>query len=189
MNLLPDSYLTDFRSRTSVFEGRIPHQYLDGLSNVTCGVGHLLATAHDAELIKWTGLFTPGAATAEWTHLKSTPGLTVQQCEECTRLRMSDAVMDDLLDNDIGDKQGDLLLYVPDVMDFPAPARQVLLDFSFNVGASRLKAPAPRGWPSMMAAIRARDWAKAAAESARNGIQQARNDYAAQLLLSCAHSV
>jgi GH24 family phage-related lysozyme (muramidase) len=192
MPILDEPRMSDFIRRLGEFEGKIPHLYRDAGTggHVTVGVGHLVPSAIHAEQLKWEGgMGAPGVAAREYDAVMSAqPGMIASAYAGLTTLRLSDEAIDELLAQDVKVKEPELLNAVPDVMGFPAPARQALMDFAFNVGASRLAAPAPRGWPSMMSAIRAKDWEKAAAESHRNGIQAERNMYAAHLLLSCGGS-
>lgn len=155
--------------------------YLDGFGNVTCGVGHLLACPDDALKLPWVG----ADAAADWARVKaSEPGHSPIYYERLTTCRLTEETMDNVLDADIAIASSDLLSVLPETAGWPSCVRQALLDMAFNLGAHRLVKPAPKGWPKMLAAMRAGKWDEAAKESHRRGIQDSRNEYVASLIFS-----
>ena len=67
----------------------------------------------------------------------------------------------------------------------PIPVQEVLIDMAFNIGNTKFPA---NNWPSLMAAIRQRDWLAASKQVNRTRIQQSRNDWARNRMITAANS-
>lgn len=65
----------------------------------------------------------------------------------------------------------------------PAPAKVALMDMIYNIGGTKFTAAK---WPSLFAAVSARDWEKAAAESRRVDVNARRNSSTAALFKRAA---
>ena len=85
-----------------------------------------------------------------------------------------------LLTLDIQEHLRELRRRVPFFDGLPVPAQDALFDMAFNLGIGGLLE-----YPHMLAALKARDWDTAAAQCHRRGIGEARNQYTADLFLSC----
>jgi len=90
---------------------------------------------------------------------------------------MDSAQIDEVNAADIERFEDALRAQLPAWDTYPEPAQLALFDMAFNLGVSGLF----RKFPKMIAAVRARDWATAAAQCHRNGIQDARNEETADL--------
>lgn len=188
LKLLDPEHEADFKSHLDIFEGRIPYLYSDSGGLPTVGCGCAVPSASISESLNWDGgMASIALAASEWQAVKnSTPGLAAQSYAHLTMLRLSDIEIDRLRDKRIDSTESDLIMAVTGVSRLPQPAIQCLIDMCFNIGASKLHrdffGPTSKFGPALYAG----DWATAAAESARRGIQPARNDYARGLLLFCA---
>lgn len=155
------------------FEGEVLYMYLDDGGIVTTGCGHALQTAADAVTV-----FGSPDAARQWQLVKdAVPDQPASAYASLTTLRLSDGQLEQLLEADKLDVDQRLHRDAPDYVNWPAPAQDACRDITFNVGSVS-------GFPRMLAAIRAKNWKEAAAESERRGIQAARNQWAADCFLS-----
>jgi GH24 family phage-related lysozyme (muramidase) len=176
-----EPFSTNFRNKLEQYEGRIAWMYLDGPGNVTCGIGHLLATPQDAGKIEWSG----DDPVAAWQSVKqSPPGRNATTYQGLNSCRLSDAVIDSVCAQDVANATAQLRAFLPSVDSLPQPVQQALLDMAFNLGVPRLHAEYFGPNCHFGPAILRGDWTTAAAESARRGIQPERNQYTAELILS-----
>jgi GH24 family phage-related lysozyme (muramidase) len=179
-------YELDFLPQLRINEGCFATMYLDTKGNVTCGVGFLLQTAAVAQGFPWyiPGLVTPATAqeiAAEWNRVKAMlPGQLPHfyAIETALQLRQDsiDAHLLSILDQTDDNLQRDY----PGFEDFPDAVKMALADMDFNLGDASLR----NTYPHFDAAVDSQDWPTAAAQSHRNGIQQARNDWTQQQFLS-----
>ena len=168
-------------SFTEPFEARIPHFYLDGEQNVTIGVGHLVASVdyamslplapNDANQIRADFLAVSGAPA----------GYLAQWYSKLCVTRMEDVSMTGLFHADLVRIGTELFAKLPDIENWPAPAQVAALDMAFNLGVGGFMK-----FQHLIAAAAARNWATAADESRRVGIQAGRNTETKNLFLSCA---
>jgi hypothetical protein len=148
--------------------------YLDVKGFVTCGVGHLLIGPAEAQKLLWFHKDGSAAAAQEvsdefWRVHGMEKAHVAEWYEIRTSLRLTEKDMRDLLDKDIFANSP--ALFLPGFDAFPEPAQEALLDMSFQCGAEGLI----KGFPHMIAAVRARDWNTAAQQCWRQGIQDWRN--------------
>lgn len=157
-------------------EGRVLHMYLDSKGNVTCGVGHLMSTPEYATKIAFTTaggdvLASSASITAEYVGVKMLPPNHVAGFyEQRTRLRLSEATVDKLLDDDVAQVEAALIHIAPGFTFYPDPARTALTDMAFNLGPAGL-----RKFPKLMDACMESDWETAAKECHRKGVAESRN--------------
>jgi hypothetical protein len=155
--------------------------YLDGPGNVTAGVGHLIANAGVAAGLGFVG----GDPAADWQAVKAaSPGMKVAAYQSLTTSRLPDASMDALKQSDLGRTQAALLAANPGCAGWPVAVRIACLDMGFNLGVGKFHAQYFGPGCHFGPACGRGDWASAAVESARRGIQQPRNDYIAGLIRS-----
>ncbi len=185
MLLLDAPHELDFRSKLDQFEGRCPYPYLDGDGNVTVGVGCLLDSFDAFTAIGWLG--SGDQVVADWRALTASTvrqGMPAAQYSLLTKIRLPNHEIDKLLDARIGEMEAGLIKAVSGVGALPQNVRQALCDLAFNMGPGRLKmqffGPNCRFGP----AVYAGDWQTAAKESARRGIQPARNEYVVDLFMT-----
>jgi GH24 family phage-related lysozyme (muramidase) len=157
------------------FEGRFSWMYLDGSGNVTVGCGHLVATANEAVRI--------GLSASDWHLLKlESPAARASRYAQFTTSRLADARIDVLKLADLTAAWSGIVALWPACASFPTPVQVAVCDMSFNLGAAKLF----REFPIFRAACERGDWAAAATESHRNGIQESRNEWTAEMLKSAA---
>lgn len=193
MTLLDDAHAADFIKHLEIFEGRTSYFYLDSgsPSSVTIGVGVMIPSASVAESLNWEGgMGAIAIAAAEWQTVKdATPGLAAASYAHLTTNRLSSEEVDKLRDKRIASMESDLIHAIQGVSAMPQPIVQCLCDMAFNIGSGKLHAqyfgPTSKFGPAIYRA----DWQTAAAESARRGIQPARNEYVRDLIMSTQNAV
>ena len=169
------------RQRLIQSEGRTDYMYRCTGGEVTVGIGHAIQRPSDALAFSWQ---VNGAAAsreqilADYGAIAAAPlGLVAPKYRPLTSCRIDSAQIDELNAADIQKFEDALRAQLPAWDTYPEPAQVALFDMAFNLGVSGLF----RKFPKMIAAVKARDWATAAAQCHRNGIQQERNDETADL--------
>ena len=170
-------------------EGDVEHMYLDSRGLVTVGRGKLLSTVSDALRIPFVNSSGQPASSSEiradYNALVSERNRQRSQerkpfnyrasyYRQFTSLVISDDTSQKLVEDHVDDDLGHLRNIFPNFDSFPEPAQRALLDMIYNLGPTRL-----RRYPSMIAAINRGDWERAAEESNRRGISDARNQQTA----------
>jgi GH24 family phage-related lysozyme (muramidase) len=161
-------------SLLSDHEGRIPWMYPDSNGNVTVGVGHLLPSALSAMNLGFPFWINRRKATAQeicsaWAYVRhtSTPFKT---------LTLAEPDIDALLGQDLERFEPIVAATFPNIV-LPESAEIAVWDMVFNLGSFAK-------FPKFVAAVRAGDWAAAAAESKRRDIGVSRNRDTAQAFLA-----
>lgn len=95
--------------------------------------------------------------------------------ESLTKVRILPLDYEKILLNNMRKFEKDLKKKFSGFSCFPAPAKIVLMDMIYNIGATRFNA---EKWKKLFAAVAARDWATAAQESNRRGVSDERNEEA-----------
>lgn len=185
--MLTDSERRLVREALYRFEGRIPHMYLDTVGKVTVGVGHMIPSAASAARLPFLdeqGVPSGRAVIeAEYaTVLRQTKGLVATAYRRHTRLHLAPAEIDRLTDQHLKSFERELGLVYRDFNQFPSPVKLALMDMIFNLGMPGLRT----AWPRFNRAVRESDWATAATQSNRAGIQPERNDYVRRLFEQAA---
>lgn len=162
--------------------------YLDSLGNVTTGVGFMLANEDAAAALSLLD-FNDNPATdlqkrQEWRNIHAlATGYVADWYEDYTELYMPQSAIDDKLNSLISDSYAQILGVFEDFGSYPSAARVALQDIIYNVGVGNFAQ-----FTRLKAAVRRRDWAGAATESHRAGIDEARNNKVRDLFLSAAGS-
>ncbi|MEU6680263.1 hypothetical protein [Streptomyces sp. NPDC046925] len=184
----------DVVARTRRFEAAINHMYLDSVGAVTIGVGHMLSSPEAAIPLKLLRDSDGKPATeaekrADFDsvaqRVKNNPASFYKQY---VRLHMAPDTIEAMLLADLDHVLTGLRGRLPDWDQYPAAAQEALLDMGFNLGERKLF----ELFPKFIAAVRAKDWRTAAAESKRTelpnpkGIPKSRNDEIRALLESVA---
>lgn len=178
----------DIRRHTSRFEGVVPHMYLDTVGKVTVGVGNMLPSVAAAQKLAFVDRRTRQPATpeqiaADFEAVRKQPkGMRAARYARHTKLTLPREVIDSLLARRIESFEDDLRRLYTGYDEFPYEVRLALLDMAYNLGAGALK----RRWRNLNAAIQARDWAGAARECKRRGVQTKRNDWTKELFETAA---
>lgn len=174
------------RSKLEKYEGRINHLYLDSKGYVTVGVGHLLSSATQAQKLTFrTVKNLPATAVeikADYDAVKKQPSNRVASFyQKHTKLTLPDTAIDKLTDKHIDSFELELKLIYPGFNTFPSAVKLALFDLIFNLGMTNLK----NKWPKFNAAIKAKNWQKAADHSRRSPpVSAERNEYVRGLLKS-----
>ena len=185
MILLDAAHAQDFIAHLELFEGRTGFPYCDTVGIVTIGVGCAIFSASQYQALNWLPGTDLDLVAAEWQVVRnSTPGLVAAAYTHLTTLRLPDAEIDRLRDARIASTESDLIYAIQGVSEMPQAVRQCLADIAFNIGAGKLHSEYFGTGCRLGPAIYARDWQTAAQESARHGIQPARNQYVRDLIMS-----
>ncbi|MCU0703149.1 MAG: hypothetical protein MUF18_04070 [Fimbriiglobus sp.] len=165
-------------------EGDIPHMYLDTKGYVTVAVGQLVSSAAEAQKLTFINRATGKPATAEEIAAdfaevsKQTKGMVASKYRQYTKLDMPEDARSKLYDTRVAGFLSELKGKFPDYDNYPVRVRGALLDMAFNLGTNGLVTK----FPSFTAAIKAKDWAKAAKESNRPDVSAGRNSTIRQWL-------
>ena len=160
-------------------EGRIRWMYLDHKGNVTIGLGHLLLHVEAAMALRFfeRGTLTPAskAHIANAYHkVKSRQDLMGKRADafkSITHIDLLESDIDALFARDGAGFILELHSLFPAFDNFPESAQLALLDMIFNLGNTRFSE-----YVNLIAAVKFRNWALAAAESERNrGDEQYKN--------------
>lgn len=176
------------------YEGRYDHMYADSKGKVTVGVGHLLASSAAAESLAFVTAKQIQATKQEIASdykavlAQTIKGGTNQKAtayKSHTALTLSATNIDNLTNHHIDTFGAELRNIYHGFSLFPVEAQLALFDMVFNLGATGLRGT----WPNMNAAIRAKDWSKAAIDSNRVDVNPARNRYVRDLFNAAANRV
>lgn len=165
---LAPGVLEAFEALSPRFEGVVPWMYLDIKGYVTCGVGLLIDPVEMALALPWVRASDGAPASQveireEWQRIKREPNLNrdgAGAARKLCKLRLTPegvrlatlAALERMLRS--------LVLDFADWEEWPGDAQLAVLLLVWAVGTDL-----PRKWPRLTAALRARDWATAAAES------------------------
>lgn len=178
------------RIRLEKYEGKVSHMYLDSNGYVTVGVGHLLSSVAEAQKLAFkTGKSMPASATdikSDYESVKKQASNRLSSFyKNHTKLFLPDTEIDKLTNQHIDSFEKELKLIYSGFDTLPAEVKLALLDLIFNVGMTKLK----NNWPTFNAAIKAKDWQKAADNSSRTSpISAERNNYVKDLLEKAARA-
>lgn len=176
--------------RIKQFEGVVQHFYLDTTGHVTVGYGHMVPDVSAAAALN---LLTNNGGTpativdkqSEWTTIKSqTFGQKygAKYYAKYCKLNMADGDINNLLSQDMASVESQLQSRFPGYQSFPQPAKEGLVDMGFNLGVGKLMST----FKLFVAAVNKQDWATAAKQCHRNGIQAARNQQVMDLFSQAA---
>lgn len=169
------------------FEGVYPYMYLDTTGNVTVGIGNLLASAAAAQKLAFVvrpdphaspPIFTRPATvdeiTADFDNVDSQiPGRIAGYYKQFTKLDLPGTVIDSLLSNRVQEFTTALCAVFPGFNSYPAEACAAIFDMAFNLGLGKLTSQ----FPIFCKAVKGTDWATAALQCRRIGINDARNEW------------
>ena len=176
------------RKKLEEYEGFVEHIYRDSKGFATVAVGHMMPDVKAAQQLTF---YTKQGSKATAAEIKADYDVVMKQpanrlaayYKRFTVLTMKRADADHLTDKHIDSFYKELKLIYTDFDKFPSEAKLALIDIIFNVGMTNLK----NKWPTMNAAIKAKDWAKAAANSNRKApISGARNKYVKDLFIKAS---
>lgn len=165
-------------------EGLEHYLYLDSANppQITVGIGHLLSTLTDAQLLPFLFTASNEAATKEqiadgWNTLKSQARTSGGKLTRYLGLYLPSQAIDDLLSADLIHFDAYLHATFKEFDSYPQNCRMACYDICYNVGSLV-------GFPKLRMAVVAKDWETAAVESHRQGIGDDRNTRTADLFKS-----
>lgn len=175
------------------YEGRLDHLYLDSKGKVTVGIGHMVPSS--AAMISVTMYKKEDKATKVATFdqkkkeyetiSKKKKGYRASWYKTHTTLFMKSADIEAQRDVHLDSFYSELTNiykkgngYASSFDEFPEDVQVALFDLIFNLGATKLN----NTFPNFNKAIKDQDWEKAAKESNRPDVNQARNDFVKGLL-------
>ena len=184
---MADTYLAASAAQLKIFEGSINFAYLDSRSNVTYGVGFLLADLQAFQAIPWlTSDNIPAVPTdvaTAWAAVRAmTPNRLPGFYAYPGHLVASQATIDAQLQTELTALDAELAQGFTGYTAYPDAAKVALLDMGWNLGYGELY----RGYPHMRAAVEAGTWVVAAQQCSREGISPQRNLWTAAQFQSCA---
>jgi GH24 family phage-related lysozyme (muramidase) len=169
-------------TRLKQFEGCINYMYRCTGGEVTIGIGHALMTAASASNLNWQisgAPAPPGRVQSDYQAVAAAPvGQVATAYQHLTQCRMADADAEALVAADVASFEAQLLKVLPNWHSYPGPAQEALFDMAFNLGLGGLLR-----FPTLLKSVNAGDWATAAAQCHRRGIQDSRNQATARLFL------
>jgi GH24 family phage-related lysozyme (muramidase) len=172
----------------TLFEGSVPYMYVDTAANVTVGVGNLLANVASAQALAFVVRPTDGSDPAQappatpdqiasdFSNVLAQPkGQNYSYYETYTALVLPQPAIQALLLSRVQGFTAQLIRAFPEFDSYPDEACAALFDMAFNLGLEGLLTK----FPHFTQAVRNQDWATAAAQCTRGGIQPSRNAWTA----------
>ena len=167
-------------ARLKQFEGCINYMYRCTGGEVTIGIGHALMTAASASNLSWNidgAPAPPGRVQSDHQAVAAAPvGQVAAAYQHLTQCRMADADVEALVAADVNTFEAQLRRVLPNWNSYPSPAQEALFDMAFNLGIGGLFK-----FPTLLKAVNEGDWATAAGQCHRRGIQDSRNQATAAL--------
>lgn len=177
------AYLDESLAKLEEFEGSIPWMYLDTVGKVTVGVGLMLpdtAAAQELSFVVGNRPATGDEVAAEFARIEAMAmGRPAQFYHRAGGPALPQAEIDSLLRMVLLGFEDELRAKLPGYDGFPDGVKLALLDMVYNLGPAGLL----RGYPRMLAAVEAGNWAQAAAASFRHGPGAARNQWTQKMFL------
>ena len=172
-------------SQLKIFEGCVPWMYRDTAGKVTVGVGLMLPDAATACALPFQ---TEGGAAATAQQIAAefarVEALALGKLPSFYRaagaLELPEAAIDEKLSAVLAGFEATLREKLAEYDALPDGVKMALLDMAYNLGPEGLL----KGYPKMIRAVETGAWAEAAAESARGGINAARNAWTRQQMMS-----
>ena len=178
------SYMDESLKKLEEFEGSIPWMYRDTVGKVTVGVGLMLPDAAAACRLPFRVGGAPATEAqieADFARVDALPmGRPALFYRAPAKPELAQAEIDSLLRTVVAGFEGDLRKALPGYDALPDGVKLALLDMIYNLGPAGLL----KGFPRMMVAVAAGDWARAASCCERRGPGAARNAWTRGQLLS-----
>jgi GH24 family phage-related lysozyme (muramidase) len=178
------TYFAESLAQLKIFEACVPWMYLDSVGKVTVGVGLMLPDAAAASALGFTLGGAPASASQIAAEFARVAALAPDKLPAFYRAASSpelpQAIIDAKLSAVLTGFEGTVRAGIGGYDALPDGVKMALLDMAYNLGPTGLL----KGYPRMLGAVEAGNWAQAAAECARNGIGDARNAWTKQQFLS-----
>jgi len=177
------AYLDESLAKLEEFEGSIPWMYLDTVGKVTVGVGLMLpdvAAAQKLSFVIGDRPATEAEVAAEFARVEAMAmGRPAQFYHRAGGPALPQAEIDSLLRTVLVGFEGEVRARLPGYDSFPDGVKLALLDMAYNLGPVGLL----RGYPRLITAVEAGNWAQAASASFRHGPGAARNQWTQKMFL------
>jgi GH24 family phage-related lysozyme (muramidase) len=178
------TYLEQSLKQLEIFEGSIPWMYRDTAGKVTVGVGLMLPDAAAAARLGFEidgRAATEAEITAEFERVDALPmGRPALFYRRADAPELPQFVIGTLLLSAVSELDDGLKRALAGYAALPDTVKLALLDMAYNLGLNGLL----KGFPKMIAAVEAGNWAQAAANCERIGTGAARNQWTRQMLLT-----
>ena len=179
-------YLQQTLAELARFEGSVPWMYLDTVGKVTVGVGLMLPDAMAATVLPFLLTGQPAAPdiiAAEFHRVSSLPkGMLPHFYQAPGSPGLAPETIAEKLQTVLTGFEEKLRARLPGYDAFPDCAKQALLDMAYNLGPAGLL----NGYPRLMQAIQAGDWARASSICGRRGLSPERNAWTKAMFLAAA---
>jgi GH24 family phage-related lysozyme (muramidase) len=177
------TYLEQSLAKLEEFEGSIPWMYRDTVGKVTVGVGMMLPDVAAATRLPFAlagRSATEEEIAAEFARVDALPmGRPALFYYAPDKPELAQAEIDSLLCTVLTGFEGELRTALAGYDRFPDGVKMALLDMAYNLGPAGLL----HGYPRMLKAVEAGNWAQAAANCERVGPGAARNNWTRQMFL------
>lgn len=193
--LLPDNVLMEVQNDLIGFEGSSSNMYLDSVSTVTVGVGTALEAVTEVDSINfvYANNLKSQASIADkraaWNTVQAISQPRGKACnfaagyfQTITNIIIQQPEIDRLLNLKLQEFYMALLNIYPGFDSMPDQAKIGLFDMIYNLGPEGIEYK----FPHFTKAIRARDWATAAAQSDRPQVGARRNATTKARFMKCA---
>jgi GH24 family phage-related lysozyme (muramidase) len=178
------TYFAETLAQLKVFEACVPWMYLDSVGKVTVGIGLMLPNAAAACALGFTVAGVPASAEQIGADYARVAALAPDKLPAFYRADTSPELPQEIIDAKLSAVlqgfEATIRGGIPGYDALPDGVKMALLDMAYNLGPAGLL----KGYPKMLSAVEAGDWAQAAAECARGGIGAARNAWTKQQFLS-----
>lgn len=180
------TYLEQSLAMLKQFEGCVSWMYRDTSGNVTVGVGTMLPTPHAAAALPFEvagAAVSPEEIGAEFARVNALPaGRLPAFYRQLGSPQLPMSAVEDRLRSALLEFETALRQHLPRYDGLPDRAKLGLLDMAYNLGVTGLL----HGYPRLLAAIAAGNWAEAAAQCFRHGIPAERNSWTRLEFLAAA---
>jgi GH24 family phage-related lysozyme (muramidase) len=178
------TYLEQSLAKLEEFEGSVPWMYVDTVGKVTVGVGLMLPNAAAAEIHPFTvggRAATVAEIAAEFARVDALPmGRPAEFYRRAGGPELEKPAIDALLRSVLLGFEAKLRAGIAGYDTLPDGVKLALLDMAYNLGPAGLL----DGYPKLLKAVAAGNWAHAAASCFRHGPGAARNQWTQAMFLS-----
>ncbi|WP_299148061.1 hypothetical protein [uncultured Tateyamaria sp.] len=166
------------KKKLVLYEGKIPHMYLDSVGKVTVGVGHMLPNLAAAQKLSFVNAKNAAASAADiktdWDAVVAKgKGFKASAYKHDKSLTLPSSKIEAQMSAHIKSFRTELKKIFPDFASYSEDVRLALFDMIFNLGMTNLR----KKFPTFVKAVKDKDWTKAASECKRKGISGTRNAF------------
>jgi len=178
------TYFAETLAQLKVFEACVPWMYLDSVGKVTVGVGLMLPNVAAACALGFTVAGAAAGAEQIAAEFARVAALAPDKLPAFYRADTSPELPQEIIDAKLSavlqGYEATIRGGISGYDALPDCVKMALLDMAYNLGPAGLL----KGYPKMLSAVEAGDWAQAAAECVRGGIGATRNAWTKQQFLT-----